>query len=109
MIKILLGAHVDRELDGVVVTSRPFPRRQPRRDRRALDMAIAPAAVLTAMAHQHEPPLDDRDLLGVLKLAGHQVQGLAALRASLAVRLVPDVELLNDGDLRLGARPVPRP
>jgi len=110
MIEVLLGGDLHGELDRVAMAARVLPRRQPRGRRRGLDVPVTPAAILLpAMADEDKPPLDDGHLFGVLELAGHRIQGLTALWAALAIRLVEFVDLIHDGQAGLHAGPVPGP
>jgi hypothetical protein len=59
------------------------------------------------MPDEHEPPLDDGHLLGLLELAGHRIQWLTTLRAALPIRLVELVDLVDDGQSGLDAGSVP--
>jgi len=59
------------------------------------------------MTDDDEPPLDDGHLLGVLELPGHRGQRLATLGTALAIGLAELVDLIDDGQSGLHARPVP--
>ncbi len=68
-------------------------------------VSIAAAVLLALVAHDAEGPLHHVDLIGLLELAGHWLEG-AATRGTCLVRLVELVDDLDDGKRLLLARSV---
>jgi hypothetical protein len=97
VIAVLADRHLHRELRGIALAAYVRASGEAQRPGRRVHTPVARAPVLLAfVGDEREVPLDDRDLLGVLRLPGHRSERAAALRA----RLIGGVEHVHHLDAR---------
>ena len=109
VIAVLADRDLDRELRSVAPAAHVGAGREAQRSWRGVHTPVARTPVLLALVgDEHEPPLDDGDLVRVFRLPSHRPEHAAALGARL-IGGVEHVHHLDMGQLGLGLRAVATP